>query len=70
MPSGHVEPNLVLPIGVEVEIDTAADPTLRVPESPLLPARARAEVHEAAANGNGVTAKPSATELLVHPADA
>lgn len=66
MPSGHVEPNLVLPIGVEVEIDTVAHPTLKVIESPLLPARARAELHEAAPNGNGAPANRSATEPFAH----
>ena len=50
MPSGHVEPNLPLPIGVEVEIDTERSPTLRVLESPLRP-RAALEPQEAASAG-------------------
>lgn len=50
MPSGHVEPNLVLPIGVEVEIDTGVRPTVAVLESPLLAARVREPAH---AESNG-----------------
>lgn len=34
MPSGHTEPNLALPIGVEVEIDTSVAPTVKVVEAP------------------------------------
>jgi muramoyltetrapeptide carboxypeptidase LdcA involved in peptidoglycan recycling len=42
MPAGHVDPNLVLPIGVEVEIDTSLHPTLNIVEAPLRPALSRA----------------------------
>lgn len=52
MPAGHVDPNLVLPIGVEVEIDTSVHPTLNVVEAPLRPAPAR-PVPEQAASTNG-----------------
>lgn len=58
MPAGHVDPNLVLPIGVEVEIDTSMHPTLNIVEAPLRPAPARAPVNGGAPDANGGPGEP------------
>lgn len=70
MPSGHSDPNLALPIGIEVEIDTSAAPTPKAVEAPLLPARVPQDASAGSTAASAPEAEPAGAESGVAVATA